>query len=125
MRFRTRSHRIEYELFRFFFSGSFSERKRSAFIGNLVQFVVLTVPDCRDTEVVNALKRLHPRYLKLDKWEDVPAQRFRSYDEYAGNDGEFFYRGDIRMELTEHGQPYFEALSNQFLLDANEEPASA
>jgi len=112
----TRARRVEYEVFRFIRSGGFSERKRSVFLPYLQQYIEKNVRGCENAEVIDALQRLHPRFIKLDKWEDDPLVGFRSYDAYQGDVGLFFYRGDIRLEITADGQPYFEALANQFEL---------
>jgi hypothetical protein len=108
---RTRSKRIEYELFRCFQAGGNSERHRHFMLPVLVQEIYKVVPGCRESEIVDALKRLQKRnYFKLDKWEE--ATGFRAYD--GRNDVRFFYWGPFRAELTPDGRPYFDALDSQF-----------
>ncbi len=108
---RTRSKRIEYEIFRCFQAGGYSEKRRSLVLPVLVQQIDKAVPGCRDPEVVDALKRLQKLgYFNLDKWEETTG--FRAYD--GGDDVRFFYWGEFRAELAPDGRPYFEALASQF-----------
>jgi hypothetical protein len=108
----TRSHRIEAEIFSFFFSGGYSASKRSTSLPSLNQWVTRTISDCTHLELVHALKRLHPKFIGLEKWDgSIPPGRFRSYEEYRGNDEEFFYRAEFRIEVTAEGRPYSEALN--------------
>lgn len=107
----TRSHRIEHEIFTFFYSGCYSDRKRSAVLPDLRRHVARVLADCTLHEIVDALKRLHPTYVRLDKWKDgVPHGEFRPYD---SDDNEFFYRGEFRLEVTAEGRPFFEGLNKQ------------
>jgi hypothetical protein len=107
----TRSHRIELEIFSFFYGGGYSGQKRSTSLPDLRQCVARSFADCTFHEIEDALKRLHPTYIRLDKWKDsLPHGQFYPYD---GDDNEFFYRGEFRLEITADGRPYFEALSKQ------------
>jgi hypothetical protein len=105
----TRSHRIEDEIFEAFYSGMYSESKRSFRLPDLWQYVSRNIPDCKTQEIEFALRRLHrAEYLLLDKW-DAGIQRFRKYD--GTDDEDFFYRNDFRLSITPAGKSYAEALT--------------
>jgi hypothetical protein len=104
----TRSHRIEAEIFGFFYAGGNSERTKSISLSSLRSHVSRNIPDCTIRELEYALKRLHQGgYITMDKWSDLGG--FNAYD--GTKDEEFFYRAEFRMGVTPKGEPYAEALS--------------
>ena len=71
------------------------------------------LPDIADREIVDALKRLSPKYLTLLKWSKQYG-RFIEYPTDISDDGEFFYRGDMRLRRTPHTDPYLQELAALF-----------
>lgn len=61
-------------------------------------------PDVADGEIVDALKRLWPRYVTLWKWNSAK-RWFIEYPNEIGDDVEFFYRGDFRLRGTPRTGP--------------------
>ena len=70
------------------------------------------LPDVSDRELVNTLKRLQPKQLKLKKWGKEP-QRFIEYPHEIQDEEEFFYRHDFRLEQTPYTGPYIEELGER------------
>jgi len=64
-------------------------------------FLSPLIPNYQDEQAVEAIKRLlSNNSLTAQEWDPV-AGRFRAYSEYQGNDVEFFYKGDFRLQRTE------------------------
>ena len=90
---------------------------------DLAKFITKTIPGPgnADTEVVDALKRLHEnRLLELTKYNHVH-QQMLSYADYGGN--AFFYGeggdgSDLSINWTHKTQPYYEEL--KFAAEADE-----
>ena len=73
------------------------------------------LPDIADSELVDALKRLHPKFLTLRKWSDVRGQ-FLEYPALGTfrDDGEFFYTRDFRLLRTPNTDPHVQELRELF-----------
>lgn len=68
------------------------------------------VPDTEHRELVDALKRLSPQYLTLQKWSEAH-RKFLQYPGDVGDDSEFFYRGGFRLQRTPQTDPYLQKLA--------------
>jgi hypothetical protein len=60
--------------------------------------------------VVDALKRLSPKYLTLRKYSTAH-QRFARYPDEIGDDGQFFYTADFCMQRTPDTDSYVQTLA--------------
>jgi hypothetical protein len=81
-----------------------------ATIPTIRQLLGPLIPNYQDEQGVEAIKRLASNNsLAAQKW-DVGAGRFRSYEEYEGNDLEFFYKGDFKLLRT----PYTEVRLEEY-----------
>jgi hypothetical protein len=76
----------------------------------LETFFRRTVPDIKDRELVDALKRLCPKYLTLRQWSNEKG-RFVEYPAEIGDDAEFFYRGSMQLRRTPESDPRVQELA--------------
>jgi hypothetical protein len=67
------------------------------------------IPDITDMDLVDAMKRLRPDYLRLWKWSKGHG-RFVEYPTDISDDNEFFYRNDFCLQRTPQTQPRAEEL---------------
>jgi hypothetical protein len=68
--------------------------------------------DTEDGEVVDAMKRLCPRFLALRKYDSS----LRGFRDYADDDHDFFYRGDFRLKSTPFTRSRLEELAAELPL---------
>jgi hypothetical protein len=74
------------------------------------QFLSPGIPNYQDEQAVEAIKRLASNgSLAVRKWDAV-ASRFKNYEEYGGNDIDFFYKGDFKLQRT----PYTEVRVEEY-----------
>jgi len=76
----------------------------------LVNILRQTFPDIADREILDALKRLRPRYLTLLKYVESE-RRFDRYPDQIGDDEQFFGRGDFLMRRTPDTDPHVQTLA--------------
>jgi predicted nucleotide-binding protein len=68
------------------------------------------LPNIQDRELVDALKRLSPKYITLCKYVNGQPP-CRKYPDEISSDDEFFYRGDMRLRRTPHTDPHLQELA--------------
>jgi len=80
-------------------------------IPSIRQLLASLIPNYQDVQAVEAIKRLASNEsLLVQKW-DIGAGRFKGYDEYAGDDVEFFYKGNFRLKRTPNTEVRLEEFS--------------
>lgn len=117
-----RHHYIEHEILRQVFN---SQGDPSGLPVSLPEFCSIFrewYEDFKDTELVDAFKRLSPRFLTLHKWSNEHS-RFMEYPSEISDDGEFFYRADFRARRTPFTDPRRQELAMMF--PTPEEPERA
>jgi hypothetical protein len=107
-----RHHCIEHEILRLTLENS-DHLGYSTSLPTVTNAFRQWLPDILHREIVDALKRLSPKYLTLLKWSNQHGQ-FIEYPTDISNDGEFFYRGAMRLRRTPHTDPYLQELAALF-----------
>src|ERR1700722_8020439 len=79
-------------------------------LASLATFFRPTFPDVNDRELVEALKRLRPRYLTICKYLNGQASCLE-YPTQISDDVEFFYRNGFRLRRTPETDPRAQELA--------------
>jgi hypothetical protein len=104
-----RHHYIEHEILRLVLQHSDHLGYPTSLPG-LATFFRPTLQNIEDRELVDALKRLSPKYLTLCKYVNGQSP-CREYPNEISSDDEFFYRGDMRLRRTPRTDPYLQELA--------------
>jgi len=88
-------------------------------LGGLAAILRDTFSDIDNREVVDALKRLMPKYLMLCKWSEAQHQ-FVKYPDQTPDDDQFFYRGDFSMRRTPNTDPRVQILQDRIDMPSNQ-----
>jgi hypothetical protein len=113
-----RSRKIEYELLRMVVQCQ-DHLGYHATLGNLALFFRPNIPDIENRELVEALKRLRPKYLALCKYVSG-GPSCQEYPTQIDDDEIFFWRGDgFRMRRTPETALRSEELSSLWSISSD------
>jgi len=103
------SQRIEYEILHLAVNATDTQGYGMT-LPLLRQMMTQVFPDVENAAVVDACKRLFPKFLSLRKWDEAS----RGFRDYQGEheDDEFFYRGDFRLKRTPFSRSNLEQLAS-------------
>lgn len=104
-----RSQWVEYQILKLALEPSFDGQGRAVSFSNLVGMLAPHAEgSLAPIEVLDALKRLFPKFLSLRKWEHMRM----AWRDYQGekDDSRFFYSGDFRLARTAYTCAYIEEL---------------